>query len=248
MANRTLGSKWTGETHFQLQAEDEAMQKEEKPGEDVEIDPKPKTEKKVVIQPQPKEQDKEEEKKPKLDPEPDEVWEEAEETQEAKKAKGLPLPKEPTSQERAMHELTHMPYRSWCSLCVKSKAKADKAKPLTEKESTLQMDYCFMNTAGNEEDKVTMLTCVDTQTGLGMAVVVEAKGYSPYALQELKKFIQEIGRTNYTLQTDQEPAIKQLAQRVVREMGGVSLRHSPTYHPQSKGSIEKYHQTLLNQF
>ena len=39
MANRTLGSKWTGETHFQLQAEDEAIQKEEKPGEDDEIGP-----------------------------------------------------------------------------------------------------------------------------------------------------------------------------------------------------------------
>ena len=44
-------------THFQLQAEDDAMEKEEKTGEEEEIRPKPKPEKKVVIQPQPQAQE-----------------------------------------------------------------------------------------------------------------------------------------------------------------------------------------------
>ena len=44
------------------------------------------------------------------------------EQQEAKKAKGLPTPPQPTEQERMEHELTHLPYRSWCPVCARSKA------------------------------------------------------------------------------------------------------------------------------
>ena len=32
-------------------------------------------------------------------------------------------PREPTQQERAEHELTHMPFRSWCRHCVRGRAK-----------------------------------------------------------------------------------------------------------------------------
>ena len=43
------------------------------------------------------------------------------EQQEARKAKGLPAPQQPTAQERLEHELTHLPYRSWCSACVQAR-------------------------------------------------------------------------------------------------------------------------------
>ena len=32
----------------------------------------------------------------------------------------IQVPKEPTPQERAEHELTHLPFRSWCKTCVMS--------------------------------------------------------------------------------------------------------------------------------
>ena len=106
------------------------------------------------------------------------------------------------------------------------------------------MDYAFISTE-DDGTKVTVLTCVDVQTGLGLAIAVEAKGFSQCTLQELKKFIHEVGRPNCTTQTDQEPAVKQLAQRLVREMGGMSLGHSPIYHSQPQGSIERYHHTFV---
>ena len=41
----------------------------------------------------------------------------------ARKPKALTSPLEPTQQERELHNLTHLPYRSWCEICVKAKGK-----------------------------------------------------------------------------------------------------------------------------
>ncbi len=41
-------------------------------------------------------------------------------TSQAQKARAPPTPKEPTWQERELHELTHLPFRSWCPLCVET--------------------------------------------------------------------------------------------------------------------------------
>ena len=37
---------------------------------------------------------------------------------EARDPKTLPEPYLPTVRERAQHNLTHAPYRSWCDICV----------------------------------------------------------------------------------------------------------------------------------
>ena len=42
---------------------------------------------------------------------------------DARKAFALTLPSTPTEEERVQHFLTHLPFRSWCSYCVKRKAK-----------------------------------------------------------------------------------------------------------------------------
>ena len=48
-----------------------------------------------------------------------------EDPQEANPARGLTAPAQPTQQERAEHELTHLPFRSWCPRCVANKGRAD---------------------------------------------------------------------------------------------------------------------------
>ena len=48
--------------------------------------------------------------------------------QEARRARGRPQPTQPTKQEMEEHALTHMPYRSWCPICVKAKGKQDAYK------------------------------------------------------------------------------------------------------------------------
>ena len=36
----------------------------------------------------------------------------------AARPRALPSPSEPSEQERELHNLTHLPYRSWCPVCV----------------------------------------------------------------------------------------------------------------------------------
>ena len=43
-------------------------------------------------------------------------------------AQGMPEPRQPTKAEVPRHNLTHLPYRSWCPECVKGRAKADPHK------------------------------------------------------------------------------------------------------------------------
>ena len=49
----------------------------------------------------------------------------AREDAEANVPLAVPSPKEPGAVERARHELTHMPYRSWCFSCVASRGADD---------------------------------------------------------------------------------------------------------------------------
>ena len=60
-------------------------------------------------------------------------------TEEAKRPKVRRCPMEPTKQERLEHEVTHLPYRSWCAHCIRGKAKEDprphKSEEKDEKES-----------------------------------------------------------------------------------------------------------------
>ena len=60
------------------------------------------------------------------------------------KAKGIPAPRQPTEQERIEHELTHLPYRSWCPLCVQGKGRADNHPKQHSKTPVIQVDitYC----------------------------------------------------------------------------------------------------------
>ena len=58
--------------------------------------------------------------------------------------KALPNPVEPIQQERELHNLTHMPYRSWCSVCVGTKGRGDYRKQVYDKKPVIQVDYAFI--------------------------------------------------------------------------------------------------------
>ena len=44
---------------------------------------------------------------------------------EAQSGKGVTKPEEPTRKEWEEHQLTHVPYRSWCPFCVKGRGRQD---------------------------------------------------------------------------------------------------------------------------
>ena len=69
-------------------------------------------------------------------------------------------PRGPTRAERLAHNLTHIPYRSWCKHCVRGKAKEDAHKVIDpgedEDEQRLPhfcMDYCFYTKGGRPRER-----------------------------------------------------------------------------------------------
>ena len=63
----------------------------------------------------------------------------------------------PTEAELEEHMVTHLPFRSWCSHCVKGRAVAGKhQKNVLKPESTIStvhMDYCYMVKEGEQENE-----------------------------------------------------------------------------------------------
>ena len=86
----------------------------------------------------------------------------------------LQLPVEPTPQERELHNLTHLPFQSWCTICVKAKGRADHHRKKTIRMPIVQVDYNFAST--EQERKLTILTACDVITGLVMCIVVPFEG------------------------------------------------------------------------
>ena len=128
-----------------------------------------------------------------------------------RRRKGVKAPGEPTELEVLEHNLTHLPFRSWCKICVQSKSKQNPRRTLKTHQPVLQMDYSFIGDSPGKP-QITLLNVVDVLSGLALSVVVSQKGQSGYAQAELRLFVSETGRTFGILQSDPEPALKQLAQ------------------------------------
>ena len=78
------------------------------------------------------EDDEKEEKKDEAEEDQEEATrEQGGEPEEARRAKGTKVPIKPSQEEVEEHMLTHLPFRSWCSHCVRGKAKG---KPHKKKE------------------------------------------------------------------------------------------------------------------
>ena len=154
----------------------------------------------------------------------------------AQKAKGVKAPGEPTDLEVLEHNLTHLPFRSWCKICVQSKSEQNPSRTLKTRQPVLQKDYSFIGDRPGEP-QITLLNVVDVLSGLALSVVVPQKGQSVYAQAGLRPFALETGRTFGILQSDPEPALKQLAQTVTGQVGGLSWRTSPVGWKQAQGSV-----------
>ena len=100
------------------------------------------------------------------EPSADTLIDPIEPSHEARRAKPLAAPTEPTSQERQEHNLTHLPYRTWCQVCVEAKGKLHQHPRLTSKQPVVQIDYGFLGLEGDEQRKLTLLCIVDTTSAV----------------------------------------------------------------------------------
>ena len=106
-----------------------------------------------------------------------EVGEEGEEFEEdgeeARVARGRRAPRGPTQMERESHELTHLPYRAWCSHCVRGcgeKTPHRRRGGESEEEKRhmvprMVLNDHFMITGDAENGKNPVLAMKDESTG-----------------------------------------------------------------------------------
>ena len=125
---------------------------------------------------------------------------------EAQSARPEIVPVLPSEAEVEQHELTHLPFRSWCRHCARAKGKeCPHHESGLGSESKFATDYMFM---GEDGTPITILAGYDALAKALFANVVPCKGTSHgYAERALARNVLSTGHQKVILQSDQEPSI-----------------------------------------
>ena len=114
----------------------------------------------------------------------------------------------------------------------------------------MQMDYGFLQDphlppGSPQQRPLTILTTLETTTGLSNAVLTARKGDTHKDNQSRSGLLQT-DFANSILQTDSESSMLQLGEHVARDFG-LRFRASPPHSHQSNGAVERLHRTLFDQ-
>ena len=180
-----------------------------------------------------------------------------------KRARPLPQLRLPSRQEVQEHELTHIPYRSWCVHCVRGAGRSDahRRRPRQDEEereqhmTTWSIDYAFiidngdlctrevMERVGWVKTRDSVLVSEDLATGGIRAHLVLAKGNGdPWIAGKIKDDIEEFGYGGapVRIKSDQKPAIGDVQRAVIAKRGSAPAIpvNSLVEDSQSNGRVE----------
>ena len=161
-------------------------------------------------------------------------------------------PGQPTAEERRLHDLTHLPYRSWCRDCVRGRGYAHPHRSLGEGADrpvpTVSMDYFYMGTRDQGEGLTPMMAIKDSNSKAVSAFVAPCKGADPYTMRKLGEFFNFLGYERCILKCDQEPAIVDLQNKFKDSWhGDLALENSPVGESPANGGIEAGVKTIESQ-
>ena len=114
----------------------------------------------------------------------------------------------PSRQERAEHNISHCPFRSWCAHCVMGKAKSNPhyaSPPSVKSEHSIPLigvDYAFCsNTGADDEDwaEIKIMAVKDAVSKYTCAVPMPVKGLGEdeWAVKQLIKTVELLGTRTY---------------------------------------------------
>ena len=153
-------------------------------------------------------------------------------------------PRMPSQDEVDQHNLTHLPYRSWCVHCVRGRGEATPHRRAERDEGAVpevHMDYCFLGKADEEAQPILVVRERDTR--MMLSFLVREKGAADtYTVNRVLAFLKEIGHVGNKLivKCDQESSIKALAEKIATERPGLTMQeHSPVRSSGSNGVIER---------
>ena len=185
------------------------------------------------------------------------------EGEEARPAVALPGVPTVSAEERARHELTHMPFRAWCPHCVRGRGRnrphlgkpKGKEEDVHEHVPKIAMDYFFASEADMKAALNPILVMVDETTGEKYARLVGKKGLGEagemeWLLKDLREELVSWGHAGgdggkIILKSDSEAAIVAVREALARRHGGrVVPERPPPGEKQSNGVIEEAGRTV----
>ena len=141
----------------------------------------------------------------------------------------LPEPVVPTASQIAAHNITHLPYRSWCPYCVaarrpnsrhlRSKTEDQKSSPM------LVADYCFMKD-NQDEELTTVLVARLYPAKAILATVCSSKGVDEQVISRVASFVKDSGYTKLIYRSDQEPALRALLEKAFQKASSDQLQQA----------------------
>ena len=182
-----------------------------------------------------------------------------EDGEEGRQPVALPSPLKVSQEERAIHELTHTPYRAWCKYCVRARGRnsAHRTREEQKREVTVPrvvMDYFFMSQADEKASQNPMLVMVDETTGEKYARAVGFKGLGQdgemsWLIRDLSDELKCWGHPggaggHIIIKADGEPAIRAVMDAVAKYHGGKVVPDAP---PRGRASRTAWQKRLERQ-
>ena len=164
------------------------------------------------------------------------------------------IPAQPTEEEVLEHNVTHIPFKSWCELCVAHKGRQDKhhrESHLQSEHSLVSFDFGYVDCG--TDDPLTVLFIHDRSTKMMHAVPTAAKGGKslPYLTQELCRFVTWLGHQEVWFRTDNEPSTVSLLDACRKALKGLGVHTTVELvvpgNKEANGAAEVTVQTLRNQ-
>ena len=107
----------------------------------------------------------------------------------AREARPLPAPREPTAAQRAKHDITHLPYESWCEDCIMAKRPNKQHRRSHVDERVLPLlvgDYGFVKDS-HDDDSITLLVLRLLPYRITFAMRVPSKGPDPRVVTRIAR-------------------------------------------------------------
>jgi hypothetical protein len=173
-----------------------------------------------------------------------------------RKVKKVQDPKEPSKEEKLEHEMTHLPYRSWCRHCVRGRGKQMPHREGAQESmmSEVHMDYGFLGKEDEALKTIPIVVAKERTSKMVMAAAVPTKTTGAYISNRVAGFLREVGcmHGDMVMKTDQEPALRTIVEDVGRVKaadgsGRFVVENSPVGASQSNGMVERAIQSVAAQ-
>ena len=176
----------------------------------------------------------------------------------------LPVPTQPSEVERELHNLTHLPFASWCEVCLRSRTRDNPHRTMPKEEEAtrlagptlplVSMDWFEIKGSPTDEQPeseakhgfVQCLLVTDAQTGYVAAIPVpEKKNQSEYACGMVVKFLKLMRHTRFRLRADNEPSLNMLVEAIRGVwQHWIRVDQTPLFSSASNGKAERAIQTV----